>query len=165
MELVKQHDKKAIERLYDMFGPSLYGIILKIVKKEEKAQDILQDAFVKIWKNASKYNKEKGRPFTWMLNIARNTAIDALRKSNRSVDSEDIDGIPAQKAGSTTQNIETIGISKFVDQLDEEYRQIIVLAYFEGFTHVEIAEHLDIPLGTVKSRARIGIRELRKIVN
>lgn len=166
MELVKKRDKKAIEQLYDMFSPTLYGIILKIVGVEERAQDVLQDVFVKIWKNAEKYKKEKGRPFTWMLNIARNASIDSIRRnSNKDALTDDISTVSAQKAGSSEIEIDGIGINKFVDQLDVEYREVIYLAYYQGYTQVEIADELGIPIGTVKSRVRIGIRELRKMVN
>ncbi len=157
-------DRKAFSYLYDHYAPALYGIILKIVKQEDIAEDILQDSFVKIWKNGSSYDLKKGTLFTWMLNICRNAAIDKTKSSHfrrqdikQQVDKEISDHLN----WSYTPKTEHIGVKSVINELDEKYREIIDLVYFQGFTQKEVQEHLNIPLGTVKSRLRIGLRELR----
>ena len=157
-----------IETLYDQYAPNLYGIVLHIVREESVAEDVIQEAFVKIWKNGDRFQPEKGTLFTWMLNITRNTAIDHLRKMEKrgrgkiqSLESDVVIGTAAPQS----LNPNHIGLRDIVDKLDEKYRQIIELAYFRGYTQSEIQEELDIPLGTVKTRLRIAMRELRNIFN
>ena len=154
--------------LYDRYSEVLYGIALKIVQSEEIASDVLQESFVKIWQNGPKYESKKGTLFTWMLNITRNTAIDKTRssafKSRKKI--QDLDNsVYNNKQLSEELNPEHIGLREIVEKLDEKYRNVIDLLYFQGFTQQEVMEELDIPLGTVKSRARIAIRELRKHFN
>ena len=166
IRLLQKKDKKAISLLYDNYASSLYGIILKIVRSEELAEDVLQDAFIKIWKNGPSYNEKRGSLFTWMLNIARNTAIDKTRSAHFRA-SNNINEIDQK----ITNNInwshqpkpEHIGLNQVITKLDNKYVEIIELIYFKGYTQQEVHEHLDIPLGTVKSRLRIALRELRKI--
>lgn len=168
IDLLQQKDKRVIETLYDQYAPNLYGIVLHIVREESLAEDVIQEAFVKIWKNGDRYQPEKGTLFTWMLNITRNTAIDHLRKLEKrgrgkiqSLENDVVIGTAALQS----LNPNHIGLRDIVDKLDEKYRQIIELAYFRGYTQSEIQEELDIPLGTVKTRLRIAMRELRTIFN
>ncbi|MEM9921100.1 MAG: RNA polymerase sigma factor [Bacteroidota bacterium] len=151
-----------MQTLYDDYAPALYGVIFRIVKSEELAEDVLQDTFVKIWKNGPDYDASKGSLFTWMLNIARNTAIDLIRSAHhrrrQHMESPD----QAAHIGESF-NVNHIGVNAIVDNLDEKYRKVIDLIYFQGYTHKEVVEELDIPLGTVKSRIRIALRELRKL--
>jgi RNA polymerase sigma-70 factor (ECF subfamily) len=158
-------DKSAFGILYDNYSSSLYGIVLKIVQTTEVAEDVLQEAFVKIWKNMSSYDKSKGRLFTWMLNIARNTAIDKLRAKGGKFEIRDIDDSVYQidKKSNTTMKVEHIGVKQSVQNLKPEHRIIIDMAYYGGYTQEEISKELDIPLGTVKTRMRNAIIELRKI--
>lgn len=161
---IKQGDRKTISELYDRYAPALYGIILKIVRHEELAEDILQESFLKIWKNGPRYDSTKGTLFTWMLNISRNTAIDKTRSAfyKHHGGKEMIDHrISDHLNWSYTPKTEHIGLKSVVNQLDDKYREIIDLVYFQGFTQQEVHEYLNIPLGTVKSRLRIGLRELR----
>lgn len=166
IKLLAQKDKRAISILYDQYGPALYGIILKIVKKEAIAQDVLQDSFIKIWKNGPMYNSQKGTLFTWMLNIARNTAIDKTRSKHYRVN-DFIEEVSHEHGNSLEWSFapkpEHIGLKKIINNLDEKYRLIIELIYFRGLSQQEVHEQLNIPLGTVKSRLRIGLRELRKV--
>lgn len=159
-------DKSVISDLYDEYAPSLYGIALRIVQSEAIAQDIVQETFIKVWKNSTSYDGKKGTLFTWLLNITRNGAIDktrsaAFRRGRLAVPVDE--ELKNNGQWSTAQNTDQIGLKAFVNQLEEKYREIIELAYFQGYTQQEIAEHLELPVGTVKSRARIGLRELRKI--
>jgi len=163
---LQQQNKKSIALLYDQYGSTLYGIILRIVQSEEIAQDVLQEVFIKIWKNGARYDTTKGSIFTWMLNIARNTAIDKTRSAGfrQKAKIQDLDHTVHHNTHLITeQNTDVIGLKNFVNSLEEKYRQIIDLVYFRGYTQKEVQEHLNIPLGTVKSRIRIALRELKRI--
>jgi RNA polymerase sigma-70 factor (ECF subfamily) len=139
--------------------------VLRIVQSEEIAQDVMQDAFVKIWENGTSYNSAKGTLFTWLLNITRNTAIDKLRSAGyrKREKNQSIDGYVHNKVSNNGTNPDEIGVKELLSNLDEKYREIIDMIYFRGFTQKEVSEELDIPLGTVKTRLRIALRELRGI--
>lgn len=138
-----------------------------MVFDEETANDVLQEAFVKIWNNIGQYDAAKGRIYTWMLNIARNTAIDKLRSKGEVMRSKIQTGDEivnnAQRDRNTEQAIDTIGLRKMVADLRPEYEVIVSMAYFKGFTLDEIAKTLDIPLGTVKTRMRAAMQQLRGV--
>lgn len=163
--LIQQQDPYAISMLYDRYAPTLYGIVLRIVHSRELAEDVIQEAFVKAWKHGAGYDVSKGTLFTWLLNIARNTAIDKTRSAdfrhNGKIQPLDSTVYNA-KALSEEPDIEHIGLKKMVDGLEEKHRVIIDLVYFKGYTHAEVTDSLQIPLGTVKTRLRIALRELRK---
>jgi len=166
IRLLEREDDRAIEMLYDDYAAALYGVVFRIVLSEEVAQDVLQDAFVKIWKNARQYNCSKGTLFTWILNICRNTAIDATRskhfRGNGKI--QNLETIVGEKEKPFTEiNINQIGLLRHVDSLEDKYRKVIELIYFKGYTQQEVTQLLGIPLGTVKSRLKIGLRELRKL--
>lgn len=166
VQLLKQKDKKAISIIYDRYGPALYGIAAKIVESEVLAQDVLQDAFVKIWKNAASFDEKRGTLFTWLLNITRNTALDTRKSAafKRAQKIQEVDfSVYDHEDWKVEQKPEHIGLHAAVEGLDEKYRRIIDLVYFKGYTQQEVVKHLDIPLGTVKSRVKIGLRELRKL--
>ena len=165
---IQQGDERAFAELYDQYGGALYGVILKVVDDERVAEDVLQEGFSKIWRNAARYDESKGAPYTWMLNICRNVAIDKVRSAgfrnqqqNRSLDAKVYDN----KAFSEEFNPNVIGLRQLVRRLPEKYRQMIDLAYFQGYTHKEIETELNLPLGTIKSRIRIALRELRKLTD
>jgi len=163
---LKCNNKAAFEYLYDHYAPALYGIIMKIVKDEQKAADVMQDAFLKIWKSINGYNAERGTLFTWILNIARNTAIDRLRLDVKMAKSVNWDQV---KEADLTQGVifnpipSTIDIRAIVQRLLPEKSLLIDLVYFQGYTHEEVSAKLSIPLGTVKSRIRKALSELREI--
>ena len=161
---LKSKSKKAFEYLYDNYSPALYGVIFNVLKQEEASNDALQEVFVKIWNNFDSYDPQKSRLYTWMLNIARNHSIDKLR-SKITADRKDLkkDKDFVEKNSSQPEPfIEGIGLRKLVDHLEEDQKVVIDLLYFQGYTQVEAAEELNIPLGTVKSRVRIAIHKLRK---
>jgi len=162
--LLSQRDKSAISMAYQNYADALFGIIVRIVKSKEIAEEVLQDTFLKIWSNASKFDKSKGRLFTWFANIARNTAIDMVRSAKyqqiKKTDSLE-NSVNTNIALNTNLEIKDTGLEKVINSLDEKYRQIIDKLYFEGYTHSELAKEMDIPLGTVKSRLRLAIKELR----
>lgn len=161
--LLRQHDASAFSYLYDNYSGALHGVILGVLPHAETALDILQDVFVKIWKQISVYDESKGRLFTWMLTIARNAAIDAIRSKdwkNQQRNSE-LTSNSIVAAGASQVNTDTIGIRKIVHGLKEEYKVLVELSYFEGHTQEDISKILGIPIGTVKTRLRKALSELR----
>ncbi len=167
---LKNQEAAAFEELYDRYSGALLGIVVSVTGDGETARDVLQEAFVKIWKNIQKYDETKGRLFTWMLNIARNTAIDHLRNSETKISkgkitSDRSDAAIENRMGSVTVNTDIIGLREVVNQLNEEQRIVIEKAYFEGLTWEDIAEALDLPVGTVKTRLRSALIRLREILN
>ncbi len=165
ISLLDEQDKKAISFLYDRYAATLYGIVLRIVRLESLAEDTVQETFVKAWRNRKSYDVSKGTLFTWLLNIARNAAIDKTRSAEFRHNSKirTLDAAVYNGEGLSVEfNPDYIGLDKIVKKLEEKYRIIVELIFFKGFTQNEVMEHLDIPLGTVKSRLRIALRELKK---
>ena len=168
LQRIQQGDERAFAELYDQYGGALYGVVIQVVGDEATAQDVLQEGFSKIWRNAGRYEAKKGSPYTWMLNVCRNAAIDKVRsvgfrqqQQNRSLDSDVFDS----RAFSEEFNPNVIGLRELVKRLPAKYRKMIEFAYFRGYTHKEIEAELNLPLGTIKSRLRIAIRELRKLTD
>src|SRR5690606_35707371 len=148
------------------YSDSLYGVILKITRNEELAQDALQESIVKIWKNAKKYDSKKAKLFTWLYRIARNTAIDKLRSFNNRFQKEvQIDKSNVYILPTSSLNQDVIDLRAHVGRLDEKYQIVLNALFFEGMTQQEASDELDIPLGTVKSRLKIGLRELKTLFN
>ncbi|MFA6275683.1 MAG: sigma-70 family RNA polymerase sigma factor [Pedobacter sp.] len=166
---LKKQDTIAIKALYDMYSGALFGVISRIIQQTEVAEDVLQETFVKIWNSANSYDSSKGRLFTWMMNVARNLSIDKLRSkdfknSNKNQDIENnVDFIDQQKKVSF--NADTLGLKEMVTTLKPDFKNVLDMVYFKGYTHVETAEQLNLPLGTVKTRVRMAILELRKKFN
>ena len=158
-------DPKGIEELYDIYGNALYGVILRIVNQEEGATEILQDTFVKAWQNGHSYNPELGRLYTWLMRIARNLAINYVQSKNvrqQSKIQSDEDLVYLGDNKKNAKAMEAFDLKGNVTHLENKYQEVIELIYFRGFTHVEASEHLDIPIGTVKSRIKIALRKLRE---
>jgi RNA polymerase sigma-70 factor (ECF subfamily) len=167
VRLLQSGDKQAFEYFYERYSAAVYGIILKIVKIEELAEEVLQDAFLKFWDKIKDYNPEKGRLFTWMLSISRNMAIDKFRskefKGIRKTD-DILDNVHIFDEGYSEKNkSEYIGIKELVKTLSVDQQKIIDLMYFQGYSQSEIAEEYDIPLGTVKTRAKAAMQKLREM--
>jgi RNA polymerase sigma-70 factor (ECF subfamily) len=164
--LLKQRKELAFNYLYDNYSAALYSVIISIVPDRELSNDILQEVFVKIWRQIETYDVTKGRLFTWMLNIARNASIDALRSKNfqqRQQNRELTEHID-ETGGSTQTNTDKIGLRKIVYKLKAEHRVLVELSYFEGFTQDEISKMLNIPLGTVKTRLRTALIQLKQVM-
>lgn len=165
---LKARDEKVFSYLYDHYSPALYGVALKVVSDEASAGDVLQEVFVKIWRSIERYDATKGRLFTWMLNIARNTAIDSLRaragRLEQKIQDVNNGALQYEPQLAVHQQVDHLGLSKVIEKLNKEQRTIIDLAYFKGCTQEEIARVLDIPLGTVKTRMRNAIIQLRGIL-
>lgn len=166
---LKAQDTLAIRALYDMYSGALLGVISRVIPQMEIAEDLLQETFIKIWNSAGSYDNSKGRLFTWMMNIARNLSIDKLRSKdfrnagkNQDIENN-VDFIDSQKE--ITFNADLLGIKDMVTALKPEFNDVLDMVYFKGYTHVEAAEELNLPLGTVKTRIRMAIIELRKNFN
>lgn len=163
-------DNESFTLLYDNYSKSLYGVIFNLVKNKEEAEDILQEVFVKIWSNIDTYNESKGRLYTWMLNITRNTTIDKLRSKgfNNSQKNLSIDNFVymfEDNSSKLVDKLDVIGIRKFIEKLKPKCIQLIELLFFQEFTQQEASDELEIPLGTVKTQSRNCINELRSMVN
>lgn len=168
VEKFQQKDEKAFETLYNMYSDSMQGVIYNIVRDSDIAEEVMQDVFIKAWHNADAYSSKKGRFFTWILNIARNAAIDktrskAFKKSKQNLDSNFFVDI-LETSESLDNTTDAIGIKKFVDKLAEKCKAVIDLLYFKGYTQVEVSETLGMPIGTIKTRNRNCIKELRNMV-
>jgi RNA polymerase sigma factor (sigma-70 family) len=164
---LKERNDQAFGFLYDNYAGALYSIIKQIITDNpEIASDVLQEVFINIWRKMDTYDQTKGRLFTWMLNIARNAAIDTLRSKSYQ-NSQKNQELPENvyKAVTdqiTTQNVDNIGLKKVLEKLKPEHRVLVELSYLKGFTHEEIAEMMSIPLGTVKTRIRNALLQLRE---
>ncbi|TRX56207.1 sigma-70 family RNA polymerase sigma factor [Fulvivirga sp. M361] len=162
---LKNRDKAAIAYLYDHYSAAINGIILRIVKNESIAEEVLQDAFLKFWNKIDTYDSKKGRLFTWMMNISRNLAIDKLRsreiKNDLRTDEVENTVYNVNAENHSHQQIDDIGVGKLLDTLREEEKLVVDMIYFKGYTHTELAEEKNIPLGTVKTRLRMALMNLR----
>ena len=167
--LLLKKDDRSFTLLYDNYSKSLYGVIFTLIKDREEAEDVLQEVFVKIWKNIDSYNESKGRLYTWMLNIARNTSIDKLRSkgfnnNQKNLSTDNFVHILDDNS-KTINKIDAIGIKEFIKKLKPKCIQLIDLLFFKGYTQQEASDELEIPLGTVKTQNRNCMNELRLMIN
>ena len=165
---MQRKDRNAFEYLYDHYSGSLLGVISRIIKKEELAEEILQDVFLKIWERIETYDAAKGKLFTWMLNIARNQAIDKTRSKefSKGKKTDDIETLVSKvdKSDFTETKIEAIGLQELLKSLPDEQRFVIDQHYLKGYTQAEMADEFNLPLGTVKTRMRLAMIELRNLL-
>lgn len=162
---LRSGNHQSFEKLYSRFAQVLYGTLVSWVNDSHTAENLLQDAFVKAWTNRESYDPEKGRLFTWLYNITRNVCIDYYRskqykKGKAALLSDDISLI-INDTKKTSQTTDIIGVRKLLDMLRQEEKQVVELMYFEGFTQKEIANLMGMPLGTVKTRMSMAIKNLR----
>ena len=168
MGRVAAGDREAFAELYDRHAPVLLGFLTRMLRRRETAEEILQEAFVKAWRQAGRYRPERGVPRAWLLTLARSSAIDRIRssqaRSRREGDWTRAErGAPAEPVGtSQLEADETSGsVAAALEHLPSEQRRCIELAFFDGLTHRQVAERLEQPLGTVKSRILLGMKRLR----
>lgn len=165
--LLKKQNNDAFTYLYDHYSGALFTIINQIVPDKDIASDVLQEVFVNIWRKINMYDAAKGRLFTWMLNISRNAAIDKVRSKGYRDNQKHLPIGDTENSGitmSSNPTVADVGLKKILTKLNEESRKLIDLSYFQGFTHEEIAKMLGIPLGTVKTRIRTAIIQLRTMM-
>ena len=167
MQGVAGGDQAALRTIYEMTAAKLLGTILHIVPTRERAEDVLQDTYIKVWHRAGGFDPSLGSPITWLCTVARNTALNAVRSEGRR--GEDArDELPEvadegiKPADDWLCDMEdSAALSRCMEQLQDDQRRSIRLAYFEGLTHTELAERVDVPLGTMKSWIRRGLAGLR----
>jgi RNA polymerase sigma factor (sigma-70 family) len=162
---LQAHDEQAFSYLYDHYSKALFAVILPFVQQQDVAEDILQEVFVKVWQHIQSYNESKGRLYTWMLNIARNHAIDRIRSKDFNNQSKTT-ALPINVYNNADgdSRIGDVGLKKTLSNLPDDSRVLLELAYFQGYTHDEIAKITGLPLGTIKTRLRNTIIKLRKIL-
>lgn len=166
VERLQSGERAAFAELYDRYGRNLFGVIYMIVKSQSDAENLLQDTFVKIWRNINRYDATKGRLYTWLVVIARRRALDFIRSSEYSdaqlIQSAEI--LVSKEAHSTeTAQLDHIGLEMLLQRLSPPLKQVIDFQYFMGYTQQEVADELGLPLGTVKSRTRTALLELRQL--
>lgn len=165
LKCLQSDEQRHFAKLYDAYSGALFSLVSKWMKDPATAENILQDVFVKAWRNRNQYDIAKGRIFTWLYNITRSTCIDYLRskaykQAKRSVLSDDLSLLlPNENTGSFLPD--TIGLRKLVDSLRKEEKEVIELMYYKGYTQREIAQMMNMPLGTVKTRMARAIKNLR----
>lgn len=158
-------DEQALRLVYEQYAQSLLAVIQRLVRDEALAQDILQEGLLKVWFSIASYDADRGRLFTWMARVCSHQAIDALRSPRNSFHrrSWSLQVDSAQRMPATaTFHPEHIGLRELTDCLKPRQRELVDLLYFKGYTQVEAAQHLDIPLGTVKTRSRAALQVLAK---
>ena len=170
VSLLKNKDQKGFNILYNNYSGALFGVVNKIVQSNDDANDLLQDTFLKIWRNIDNYDASKGSIFTWMMNIARNLAIDRVRSadfrdSSQNISMEDNVIYQVDNEYHVVQDIDAIGLQKVVEKLRPEYKQLIDLVYYKGYTQAEVSEEFGIPLGTVKTRIKAAVGSLRAMLS
>ncbi len=164
--LARQDD--AFEYLYEKYSKALYGVVLRIIKDADDADDILQEIFINIAQKISLYDTKKGTLFTWIINISRNKAVDALRKKEKKyclrLEEQNIDHLNFKSTWNKNKvSTDTIGLRELVVKLKPDQREMIELHYLDGFTQQEITDLKGIPLGTVKTKIRSGMIALRAV--
>jgi RNA polymerase sigma-70 factor (ECF subfamily) len=168
IDAVARGDQGALRRLYERESRRLYGIALRIVRRPEIAAEVLQDAFLQIWQKAASYAPERGDPAAWLTGIVRYRGIDAVRKLGRelpSADPEQGEAVAPDTFGESDANLARGALRRCLDELDDNQRRCILLAFVDGLTHAEIAARLSAPLGSVKSWVRRGLVSLRRCLD
>ena len=158
---------EAFAALYDRHGSAAYSLSYRMMGEKQAAEDLMQDAFLKVWRNAESYRTERGSVRTWILSIVHNRGIDQLRslasrrRTQDRVEASAPVSQPSEAFAQTWRNSQREQVREALGTLPAEQLKILELAYFSGYTHVEIAELLELPLGTVKGRMRLGLKKIR----
>lgn len=166
--LLKEKNENGFHYLYDHYSGALYGVILRIVQSKEYTEEIIQDVFVKIWNSIHQYDVSKGRFYTWMINIARNTAIDYLKSKGfqNELKNQSLPDFVYNTTELSTVNDSSdyIGFNNVLESLEVDKQELINMAYYQGYTQHEISEKLKIPLGTVKTKMRNALMKLKDLL-
>ncbi|WP_047864999.1 sigma-70 family RNA polymerase sigma factor [Rubrobacter aplysinae] len=167
ISLVEAGDAEALAGLYDRHGRSAYSLAYRMMGERQSAEDLVQDSFIKVWRSARSYRAERGSVRTWILSITHNRGIDHLRSTaSRRRTQERVEGSAettqqSEAFAETWRNSQRSQVQEALKTLPEEQLKILELAYYSGYTHAEIAEMLDLPLGTVKGRMRLGMKKIK----
>lgn len=168
---VARGDSTAFARLYATTSPRLFALLRRMLQRTDWAEEVLQDCYVRIWKKSDTYDPERGAPMAWLLTIARYRALDLLRSRRPEVTESSlaeggariVEGVDADRSESYAVEREGIGrLAECMEGLAAESRRIILLAYYEGYTHAELSRRVGAPMGTVKSWLRRGLQQLRE---
>jgi RNA polymerase sigma-70 factor (ECF subfamily) len=169
MQLVQREDPRAFELLYDRHGGAAFSLAYRMVGKQAPAEDVVQEAFLSIWRSRQRYDKTRGSVRTWVLGIVHHRTIDALRRNlvhdRRRTSAEGLEErqeAPERTDVEVARREEARTVRAALETLPDQQTKVIELAYFGGFTHTQIAEMLDMPIGTVKGRMRLGLEKLRR---
>ncbi len=175
LERIVLKDQKALEKLYDLYSKIIYSIVLRIVKNQEDAEEILQNIFLQVWERARSFNRSRGTVYAWLITLARNKAIDKIRskdfrKNFNTVAFDNVIEIFENKYSTIEIDAATARerseyVKKALEQIPGEQRLVIEMAFFDGYTQTEISEKLSLPLGTVKTRSRQGMMKLQNLLN
>ena len=167
LSLVVEGDAEAFATLYDRHARAAYSLAFRMMGEKQVAEDLLQDALLKAWRGATSYRPERGSVRTWMLSIVHNRGIDQLRslasrrRTQERVEADAPRSQPSEAFSEAWRNSQRDRVREALGALPPEQLKILELAYFSGYTHVEIADLLGLPLGTVKGRMRLGLKKLR----
>jgi RNA polymerase sigma-70 factor, ECF subfamily len=167
MPLVEVGDAEAFATLYDRHGRMAYSLAYRMMGEKQQAEDVVQEAFIKVWRSAGGYRVGRGSVRTWILSIVHNSGIDQIRSHARrgrmqdKVEASAPTSEPSEAFAETWRNTQQEQVREALNTLPQEQLKILELAYFSGYTHVEIAERLELPLGTVKGRMRLGLQKIR----
>jgi len=170
LNAIARQDEQALASLYDRYRLILFGLLMRILRSREEAEDVLQEVFLQVWRRASDFDPQRGRPFTWLVTLARSRAIDRLRQlGSRERAASSVIELAGEgmvdAAENTFRSEQRQLVAAALTELSEEQRRALILAYFEGLTQAEIAERLRSPLGTVKTRMRSGMIKLRELLS
>ncbi|MEY8848441.1 RNA polymerase sigma factor [Psychroserpens sp. XS_ASV72] len=159
---LKSKDESALGLLYDKYSAALYGIIIRICKDEGLAENLLQDTFMTIWKKSDAYDDRKGRFYTWAYRIAKNKALNAIRKDKKLIQTEDL-SVYKSKTEEQNIDIDHLKLKGAIKRLETHHQKAIELVYFNGLTHREANEEMGVPLGTFKSYIKQALKQLQEL--
>lgn len=172
LELIAQQSREALEAFYDRHASAVYSLAMHMLKDSGVAEEVTQDVFLNVWRRASSYQSQRGSVLAWLFSIAHHRAIDELRRRRREqaqtqpgvdlTDKLSDDSVDPTEHAAT--EMERSRLNDALSRLRPEQREVVVLAYFGGLTHSEIARHLGQPLGTVKTRMRLALQKLREVL-
>ena len=165
ISLLQQNDQGVIKMIYEHYSQNLFNVIYRVVKDQNMAEDVFQEVMIKIWKKGHYFDRKKGSLYTWLVRVCKNAAIDKTRskefiKARNTQSPQELNGENTDRSKDNHEQVQ-----EMLTHLPEKQKHIVDMAYFQGYTQEEIAKKLEIPLGTVKTRIRLALKHLRKIVN
>jgi len=169
LKAIAARDEAALAQLYDRYRVILFGLLLRILNSREEAEDVLQEVFLQVWRRAADFDENRGRPFTWLVTLARSRGIDRLRTLGArervaTAGARDEADAVSDAASDAFRSEQREAVNNALAQLPDEQKRLLLLAYFDGLSQSEIAARVGAPLGTVKTRMRTGMMKLRQLL-